>query len=78
MYVSVWQACAHEFFDDLRDPTTCLPDGRALPRALFEFTEAELAGHEHLREMLIPEWFDERAHVAASEVSFPPRRASGR
>ncbi|KAK8498804.1 hypothetical protein V6N12_066945 [Hibiscus sabdariffa] len=35
---SAIEACAHPFFDDLRDPTACLPNGRALP-PLFNFTD---------------------------------------
>ncbi|EXB40229.1 Shaggy-related protein kinase theta [Morus notabilis] len=31
------EACAHPFFDELRDPNVCLPNGRALP-PLFNFT----------------------------------------
>ncbi|KAI7990516.1 Shaggy-related protein kinase GSK2 [Camellia lanceoleosa] len=31
------EACAHPFFDDLREPTTSLPNGRSLP-PLFNFT----------------------------------------
>lgn len=30
-------ACAHSFFDDLRDPNARLPNGQALP-PLFDFT----------------------------------------
>ncbi|KAK8521999.1 hypothetical protein V6N12_066569 [Hibiscus sabdariffa] len=49
------EACAHPFFDDLRDPTACLPNGRALP-PLFDFTDQELAGaSDELRQRLIPE-----------------------
>ncbi|GMI95778.1 shaggy-like protein kinase 32, SHAGGY-LIKE PROTEIN KINASE THETA [Hibiscus trionum] len=49
------EACAHPFFDDLRDPTACLPNGRALP-PLFDFTDQELAGASaELRQRLIPE-----------------------
>ncbi|XVE73912.1 hypothetical protein DITRI_Ditri11bG0156700 [Diplodiscus trichospermus] len=49
------EACAHPFFDDLRDPSACLPNGRALP-PLFNFTSQELAGASaELRERLIPE-----------------------
>ncbi|CAL1399045.1 unnamed protein product [Linum trigynum] len=49
------EACAHPFFDDLRDPSACLPNGRALP-PLFNFTAQELAGTStELRERLIPE-----------------------
>ena len=35
------EACAHVFFDELRDPATVLPNGRPLP-PLFNFTESEL------------------------------------
>ncbi|CAN1236873.1 Shaggy-related protein kinase theta [Linum grandiflorum] len=49
------EACAHSFFDDLRDPRASLPNGRALP-PLFNFTAQELAGaSSELRERLIPE-----------------------
>ncbi|XP_048226435.1 shaggy-related protein kinase epsilon isoform X1 [Ricinus communis] len=49
------EACAHPFFDDLRDPNACLPNGRALP-PLFNFTAQELAGASaELRQRLIPE-----------------------
>ncbi|ROT72489.1 glycogen synthase kinase 3 beta [Penaeus vannamei] len=34
------QACAHKFFDELRDPNTRLPNNRELP-PLFNFTEHE-------------------------------------
>ncbi|ONL99334.1 Shaggy-related protein kinase theta [Zea mays] len=36
-------ACAHPFFDELRDPKACLPNGRPMP-PLFDFTAAELEG----------------------------------
>ncbi|XP_031743676.1 shaggy-related protein kinase theta isoform X2 [Cucumis sativus] len=49
------EACAHPFFDDLRDPNACLPNGQALP-PLFNFTAQELAGAStELRQRLIPE-----------------------
>ncbi|KAF7814700.1 shaggy-related protein kinase theta [Senna tora] len=53
------EACAHPFFNDLRDPNACLPNGRPLP-ALFDFTAqengAELAdAPAELRHRLIPE-----------------------
>ena len=35
--VSPLQACAHNFFDELRDPNSHLPSGRKLPQ-LFNFT----------------------------------------
>ncbi|KAK3038083.1 hypothetical protein RJ639_031637 [Escallonia herrerae] len=49
------EACAHPFFDDLRDPNASLPNGRPLP-PLFNFTPQELAGASpELRQRLIPE-----------------------
>ncbi|KAF9616914.1 hypothetical protein IFM89_032876 [Coptis chinensis] len=49
------EACAHSFFDDLRDPNLHLPSGRPLP-PLFDFTPEELAGaSEELLQRLIPE-----------------------
>ncbi|KAL2892283.1 Shaggy-related protein kinase theta [Bienertia sinuspersici] len=50
---SALEACAHHFFDDLRDPNACLPNGRPLP-PLFNFTPEELAhATPELRERLI-------------------------
>jgi serine/threonine protein kinase len=37
------EACAHPYFDELRDPSTRLPNGRPLP-PLFDFSAKELAG----------------------------------
>ncbi|KAK8565850.1 hypothetical protein V6N13_020927 [Hibiscus sabdariffa] len=49
------EACAHPFFDDLRQPNACLPNGQALP-PLFNFTDKELVGASpELRQRLIPE-----------------------
>ncbi|KAE9622051.1 hypothetical protein Lal_00033058 [Lupinus albus] len=49
------EACAHPFFDNLRDPKVSLPNGRAMP-PLFDFTAQELAGApDELRRRLIPE-----------------------
>lgn len=49
------EACAHPFFDDLRDPTKCLPNGKPLP-PLFNFTPQELSSAStELRQRLIPE-----------------------
>jgi len=33
------EACAHAFFDELRNPNTRLPNGRKLPESLFNFTD---------------------------------------
>ncbi|XP_014277981.1 glycogen synthase kinase-3 beta isoform X4 [Halyomorpha halys] len=51
--ISPLQACAHPFFDELRDPTTCLPLGRPLP-PLFNFTEQELSIEPSLNGILVP------------------------
>ncbi|XP_031112605.1 shaggy-related protein kinase epsilon-like [Ipomoea triloba] len=49
------EACAHPFFDSLREPNACLPNGKPLP-ALFNFTPQELASAPaELRNRLIPE-----------------------
>ncbi|KAK4483450.1 hypothetical protein RD792_010637 [Penstemon davidsonii] len=49
------EACAHPFFDDLREPNACLPNGRALP-PLFNFTNEEIAdASPELLKRLIPE-----------------------
>ncbi|EPS70375.1 shaggy-like kinase 91, partial [Genlisea aurea] len=39
---SALEACTHPFFDALRDPNTCLPNGRPLPGGLFDFSPEEL------------------------------------
>ncbi|KAI8572421.1 hypothetical protein RHMOL_Rhmol01G0196900 [Rhododendron molle] len=49
------EACAHPFFDDLRQPNASLPTGQPLP-PLFNFTPKELAAaSQELRRQLIPE-----------------------
>jgi len=47
------QACAHTYFDELREPGTKLPNGRDLP-PLFNFTDAELKIQPTLNSSLIP------------------------
>ncbi|KAI6235669.1 Protein kinase domain-containing protein [Aphelenchoides besseyi] len=47
------QACAHNFFDELREPDCKLPSNTPLP-PLFNFTEAELKNAGTLRNTLIP------------------------
>lgn len=53
------QACAHNFFDELREASTRLPNGNDLP-PLFNFTESELKIQPSLNAQLIP------SHVAQS------------
>ncbi|XP_042205621.1 glycogen synthase kinase-3 beta-like isoform X4 [Homarus americanus] len=47
------QACAHKFFDELRDPSTRLPNNRELP-PLYNFTEQEIKIQPELNSKLIP------------------------
>ena len=49
----LFQACAHTYFDELREPGTKLPSGRDLP-PLFNFTDAELKIQPTLNSQLIP------------------------
>lgn len=51
-------ALAHPFFDELRDQSTRLPNGRSLPE-LFDFNANELKMSEDpdLKDKLIPEWY---------------------
>ncbi|CEM23980.1 unnamed protein product [Vitrella brassicaformis CCMP3155] len=47
----------HEFFDELRDPNTRLPNSRSLP-PLFNFTQEELDEcTPEMREKLVPKWW---------------------
>lgn len=49
------EACAHPFFDALREPNVSLPNGKPMP-TLFNFTPQELAGvPPELQNRLIPE-----------------------
>ena len=58
MLIVIFQACAHTFFDELREPGTKLPHMRDLP-PLFNFTQSELKIQPALNSQLIP------AHMAA-------------
>nr|XP_033327873.1 glycogen synthase kinase-3 beta-like isoform X4 [Megalopta genalis] len=49
------QACAHSFFNELREQGTRLPNGRELP-PLFDFTEQELRIQPALNSILIPKY----------------------
>ncbi|XP_066141190.1 glycogen synthase kinase-3 beta-like isoform X1 [Euwallacea fornicatus] len=51
--ISPLQACAHAFFNELREPGTRLPNGNELP-PLFNFTEQELSIQPSLNNVLIP------------------------
>ncbi|KAB0362204.1 hypothetical protein FD754_006360, partial [Muntiacus muntjak] len=60
------EACAHSFFDELRDPNVKLPNGRDTP-ALFNFTTQELSSNPPLATILIPP--HARIQAAASTPS---------
>lgn len=51
--ITALQACAHPYFDELRDPGLKLPGGVPLP-PLFDFTPVELAMQPSLANALIP------------------------
>uniref|UniRef100_A0AAY5EVA2 [tau protein] kinase n=2 Tax=Electrophorus electricus TaxID=8005 RepID=A0AAY5EVA2_ELEEL len=51
--LSPLQACAHTFFDELRQPTARLPSGRELPQ-LFNFSPVELSIQPQLNSVLVP------------------------
>uniref|UniRef100_A0A8C7LKQ8 [tau protein] kinase n=1 Tax=Oncorhynchus mykiss TaxID=8022 RepID=A0A8C7LKQ8_ONCMY len=51
--LSPLEACAHAFFEELRQPTAHLPSGRELP-LLFNFSPVELSIQPQLNSTLIP------------------------
>ncbi|CAD5208181.1 unnamed protein product [Bursaphelenchus xylophilus] len=60
------QACAHNFFDELRQPGTRLPNGRELP-PLFEFTPQELQIQPELNRILIPSHIEPTRQPSSAE-----------
>jgi len=48
------ETCAHRFFDELRMPTTTMPDGSPLQPELFQFTTEELVLAPELLTVLTP------------------------
>ncbi|CAF1430341.1 unnamed protein product [Adineta ricciae] len=61
------EACAHAFFDELRDPDTRLPNG-PLP-ALFNFSQLELNINPTLNSRLIPAYMQGQQTLAASNMT---------
>lgn len=55
--LSAIEACAHKYFDELRDPKTELPSKTL---NLFNFYKSELGGRNYLYEQLVPEHYRER------------------
>ncbi|XP_026145371.1 glycogen synthase kinase-3 beta-like [Carassius auratus] len=62
------QACAHAFFDELRQPGTRLPSGRELP-PLFNFTSTELMIQPQLNSSLIPPHARAQTVASSNDVS---------
>ncbi|XP_065888556.1 glycogen synthase kinase-3 beta-like [Dysidea avara] len=60
--ITAIEACAHPFFDELRQPSTKMPNGRDLP-LLFNFTSQELAIRPSLNSVLVP------SHVTQTSTS---------
>jgi glycogen synthase kinase 3 beta len=60
--LSPLDACAHCYFDELRDPATRLTNGRELP-PLFNFTPMEMSVKPQLSSILLP------LHASAMETS---------
>lgn len=63
------EACAHSFFDELRDPNVKLPNGREKP-SLFNFTTHELSSNPSLANILIP------AHARTQAAASTPSNAN--
>ncbi|TRY63873.1 hypothetical protein TCAL_00887 [Tigriopus californicus] len=62
------QACAHTFFDELREPGTKLPNSRDLP-PLFNFTENELKIQPSLNSQLVPAHLSQAGSGASASGS---------
>jgi len=76
--ISPLQACAHGFFDELRESGTKLPNGRDLPQ-LFNFTEQELKIQPSLNSQLLPAHLSgaaEAGEAGASGVAASQQGAS--
>jgi len=59
------EACAHPFFDEIREPNAVLPNGKPLP-PLFNFSESEIKDAGTLLNKLIP------PHIRDENLSTPP------
>jgi len=57
------EACEHTFFDELRLPTTTMPDGSPLQPELFQFTVEEMVLSPRMLDVLTP------AHVKAANAA---------
>jgi len=48
------EALMHPFFEELRSPDFRLPDGRPLPKGMFDMTDEELKAYPELSQKVIP------------------------
>ncbi|KAL5020447.1 hypothetical protein ScPMuIL_003339 [Solemya velum] len=74
--ISPLEACAHTFFDELRDPNTRLTNGREVP-PLFNFTPQELAIDHSLNSTLIPPHARQPGNDATASPSGPVSSDTG-
>jgi len=72
-----FEVCAHPFFDELRDPNTRLPSGKALP-PLFNFTVEEQAAAKGLLKQIIPPHAMSQLQtpISSAPSSSPPLQSS--
>eukprot|EP01032_Pedospumella_encystans_P016854 gene16854-19208_t len=70
------EACEHPFFDELRLPTTTMPDGSPLQPELFIFTSEELALSPRLGEVLTPPHVKAAAAAAILQASMNAHAAA--
>lgn len=68
--ISPLEACAHSFFDVLRDPEQRLPNKNALP-PLFDFTRHELGIKPSLNTLLIPGHIPSELSGSSGQSSAP-------
>lgn len=69
--ITAVEALAHPYFDELRDPYTCLPNGDPLP-VLFDFTEYELRNASPaLREKIVPPFVRPSNWTAEKPMDIP-------
>lgn len=70
------QACAHPFFNELREQGTRLPNGQELP-PLFNFTKQELAITPALNATLIPKYMQTTETSQADQAEATSAAAAG-
>lgn len=69
------EACAHAFFDELREPNNKLPNGRDLP-PLFNLTPHEQTIQPNLNSKLIPPHYQAESGTSTTSTNFPANGAS--